>query len=98
MIKQDNILIASILHMEASGDCAKRYEAQFLIESKGRSVGFYHCIELHEFKVQLFGLFQTVAHQLFSDFLTPAAALYGIAGIGDMAAAPYIVGVQDVES
>ena len=57
-----------------------------------------HGVELHQPKAERRRRFQTVPHQRLARAPVPRAALDGVAGVGDVAAAPLVVGVEDVEA
>ena len=93
----DNIRIASVLEAEAAGDDAQADEAQLLIQMKRAFIAGDNGVELEDTKAQLPGLVQAVDNQLFADMPAAQGLVHGVAGVGNMAAAAYVVGMQDIQ-
>lgn len=55
-------------------------------------------IKLQNSKAVLFSLHQAVRHQFFSDMKTPGISAYCIAGVADMSASSYIIGMKNIKA
>ena len=61
-------------------------------------IGGYYGIELEDTKAQSLSLYQTVRDQFFSHMKPPKSRVYGIAGVTDMSAPTYVIGMEDIET
>ena len=98
VVIRTDVLIVTVFHAETAGDDAQLGKPQSLIEMSCVDVGRNHGVELQNRETMLFSLYQRIQNQLFSDMEPPQSGAYCIAGVADVAAAPYIVGVQDVKA
>ena len=60
------ILIKAAVGSEAAFDCSQRLKAKLFIEMPGRSVCFYHCVELQNSEAVRGSGFNAVFHKLFT--------------------------------
>ena len=93
-----DIFIASILHAKALRDYAELHKAQPLIKMPRMDVRSNDCIKLQNSKSMCRALRQAIPHQLFPNVQAARISANGIAGIADMTASAYIVGVQNVQA
>lgn len=63
---------------------------------KGAFIAGDNCVKLEDAKAQLPGRNQAVGDQFFPDMPAAQGSVHRIAGVGNMAAAAHIVGVQDI--
>ena len=88
----------SVRHEKPSRHLADALKAQLFVEVQGATVLLDHGVELHQPKAQRRRRFQTVPDQRLARAPVPRAALHGVTGVGDVAAAPFVVGVEDVKA
>ena len=98
MIIQHDVLIFSVVFQKAAGYGSERHKAELFVKSVCGCVAFYNSVKLKNPKAEVFCGIKTVADELFSDMIAPQAAFYGEACVRYMAAAPDVVGVQDIKS
>lgn len=98
MIKQPNILIFSGSVQKTAGHSSQSDKPQLLIKMNRSGIRSHNCIELQHTKAQLPSFLEGMAHQRFADMQAAPPFFYGIAGIGEMAAAADVVGMEDIEA
>ena len=98
VIEQHRVAPAAVLHMEAAGHRAYAPEAQLLIEPYGSGIRGHDGVEYQQAVAEPGGRSQRVAHQGFAHAAAARGGGDGVAGVGLVAAAPHVVGVQDVEA
>lgn len=98
MIEQHDVLKAAVLQAEAAGDRADAREAELFVEAQRAVIVRDDGVELEDAKAQFAALLQAVPNQRFAHALSAQIAAHRIAGVADVAAAPHVVRVQDVQS
>lgn len=97
-IIRTDVLVMSVVHSEAAGNCAELFEPDSLIKVSCMNIRRNNRIELKNSESVRFCLNNTVTNQLFTDVQSPAFKRNGIACVCDMAASADIVRVKDVHS
>lgn len=97
MVMGNDIHIAAILQTKTAGYGAQPYKAKLFIKMQRAVVGGHHRIKLQNAKAQFFPHAHAVGHQMSADVLPTQTALYRVAGVADVTAAPNVVGVQNIQ-
>ena len=97
MIVNDNIFVFPANIKKTAGNPTQLDEVQLFIQVLCAMVAGHYSVELQNMEPQCFGMVQTVPDQGLTDVVAPVRAAYCKTGIGNMAAAAYIVGVQNVK-
>ena len=98
MIVWADVFVMSVFHAKSAGDGAQLFEAESFVEMSCVDVGGDDGVELHDTEVMGSALFQAVADEFFTDMKPAAVTADGIAGVADMSASTYIVGVENVQA
>ena len=88
----------TVLHAEALWDNTELRKAQSLIQVQGMGVCGNDSIELEYAEAKAGSRFQRVLHQLFANMKSTLTLLNCIAGIANMTASAYIVGMKNIET
>lgn len=92
MIVNDNIFVFPANIKKTAGNPTQLDEVQLFIQVLCAMVAGHYSVELQNMEPQCFGMVQTVPDQGLTDVVAPVRAAYCKTGIGNMAAAAYIVG------
>ena len=98
MIMGNDVLITPILHKESSWYHAQLCKSKLFIQMERRSITLHHSVKLKYPESQLFPLLHAMLHQCLSDMVSPQLGFNRVAGIADMAAAPHIIGMENIQS
>ena len=98
MIVWADVFIVSVFHVESAGDGAQLLKAEAFVEVSCVDVGSDDGVELHDAEVMGGALFQTVTDEFFTDMKPAAVTADGVAGVADMSASSYIVGMENVQA
>ena len=94
----NDVLVGTVFHTESFGDDPEPGKAQFFIKGKGRGIGTYDGVKLHDAEAQLFRRGKTVPDKGLSYVAAPDVPFYGVARIAYMPAASYIIGMENIKS
>ena len=94
----NDVLKMAIIHAEALRDDAKSREAEPFVEMQSTHIVGYDSVELQNAETETGSHCQRVLHQLLTDMLPPTAFLHGVAGVADVTAAAYIVGMENIQA
>lgn len=94
----NDVFVGTVFQAETSRDNSKLSESQLFVKSQSGCIGADNGIELKNAESQLFCRRKTVAHKGLSRMLPTDIPPYGVAGIADMSAASYIIGMKDIKS
>ena len=98
MVVGTYILKVAVLHAEALGDGAELGEAETLIEVPRVDIRGDDGVELQDAEAVRPALRETVGDQGLAEVQAARCALDGVARVADVAAAAFVVGMQDVEA
>ena len=98
MVMGNDVFVGTVFQAEPSRDNSKLSESQLFVKGQSGCIGADNSIELKNTESQLFCHGKTVAHKGLSRMLSTGIPPYGVAGVADMSAAPYIIGMKDIKS
>ena len=88
----------TILHAETLWNNTELGKSQSLIQMQSMDIGGNDGIELKYAETKTGACFQRVLHQLLANMKPTLTLLDSVAGIADMTATAYIVGMENIET
>ena len=98
VVKKNDILVMSVLHMESAGNCSNANKPKLFIKMESRMVCGNNRVELHKFKTKLRGFFKRMGNYCFTDMSVAKVCSYSIACVCNMAASSDVVGMQNIKT
>lgn len=98
VIIRADIGIAAVYPAETFGDSSELLKTKSFIKVTGVDILCNYCVELENAETVFLALFERIGNERFSDMLSPAVFVNGIACVADMSASSYIVRVKYVHS
>ena len=86
-----------VLHQKTARNHAQLLKTKALVEVSGMGIGTHHGIKLKNPEAVGLSPGNTVQNKLLADMQSPGFSADRIACIGDMPAAAFVVGVQDIK-
>lgn len=87
-----------VFHKKSSRNHTQLLETKAFVEMPGMGIGSHHGIELKNPEAVGLSLDHTVQDKLLADMKPPCSGADRIACIGDVPAAAFVIGVQDIKS